>query len=86
MEELENLNIPAIAANPCFLFLWTGNGGEGLEIGRRLFKYSIYDTFFSYLNFLENGDFEDPKILFGSKLTKKMYVLVSEYFSSEPYY
>jgi mRNA (2'-O-methyladenosine-N6-)-methyltransferase len=38
VEQLENLNIPAIAANPCFLFLWTGNGGEGLEIGRRLLK------------------------------------------------
>lgn len=38
IEELEKLNIPAISANPCFLFLWTGNGGEGLEMGRRLLK------------------------------------------------
>jgi mRNA (2'-O-methyladenosine-N6-)-methyltransferase len=36
--DLEKLDIPGIAASPCFLFLWTGDGGEGLEVGRRLFK------------------------------------------------
>jgi len=38
MAELEKLNIPAVAANPCFLFLWVGNGGDGLEQGRELFR------------------------------------------------
>jgi N6-adenosine-specific RNA methylase IME4 len=38
VEELEKLNIGSIVASPCFLFLWTGDGGEGLEIGRRLLK------------------------------------------------
>jgi len=38
MQEIEKLNIAAVAANPCFVFLWTGNGGEGLEQGRDLLR------------------------------------------------
>ncbi len=36
VEEIEKLNIGSVVASPCFLFLWTGDGGEGLEMGRRL--------------------------------------------------
>ncbi|KAG8999215.1 hypothetical protein FRB90_012133, partial [Tulasnella sp. 427] len=36
-DELENLPIPTLAADPSFVFLWVGSGaGEGLEKGRAL--------------------------------------------------
>eukprot|EP01127_Copromyxa_protea_P021825 TRINITY_DN7610_c0_g1_i1.p1 TRINITY_DN7610_c0_g1~~TRINITY_DN7610_c0_g1_i1.p1 ORF type:complete len:530 (-),score=94.84 TRINITY_DN7610_c0_g1_i1:60-1649(-) len=36
LEDIENLNIPAVASTPSFLFLWSGSGGDILDWGRRL--------------------------------------------------
>eukprot|EP01126_Amoeba_proteus_P034198 TRINITY_DN3394_c0_g1_i3.p1 TRINITY_DN3394_c0_g1~~TRINITY_DN3394_c0_g1_i3.p1 ORF type:complete len:303 (-),score=60.18 TRINITY_DN3394_c0_g1_i3:79-987(-) len=36
LEEIEGINIPAIASTPSFLFLWSGSGGDILDMGRRL--------------------------------------------------